>query len=599
VRIVTVDEENALEATRALMEVALGRRPPDLRLVNGRLVNVYSGEILEGQEVRICGTRMAYVGPPAEGTHLETESIDVEGSFLVPGFIDAHAHVDFFANPLSLTPQLLASGTTALMADPHDAVGALGIKALEMLVEMTRGLPLKFFFSVPVATPPLPELEGDPVLTQEEVESCLLRPEIRAISEVTSWPRVISGDEDLLRKFAVARLLERRIEGHTTGASYRKLSALAAGGITSCHEAINAQEALDRLRLGLYVMLRHGSIRQDLEPLAEFVTGESSVDTSRIMLTPDWMDPPSILERGYMDSLVRGAIEQGISPIAAIQMATVNPARYLGLDTEIGGIAPGRLADVLVIDDLREVKPRIVIANGRIVARDGEAVTEQPSLPAGALRLAWLPHRVLPRRVEVTDFEVGSPAASSSITVPAIHILNRTITERHDVSLPVRDGHIELPDDGDVLKVALLNAELPGFTTAFLTGLGAPIGGLVSSLGHEPHRPLVIGCRGEDMVLAFQRMMDLGGGLVLAHDGEVLSEIPLPIGGVMSVEPLEVLAGQIRGMNGLLQDMGCRLDNPVFTIGFLTFSTLPWIRLTPRGLRDVKSGRVIWPVSAS
>jgi adenine deaminase len=594
-----VDEESALDVTRALMDVALGRREPDLRLVNGRLVNVYSGETLEGQEVRICGTRVAYVGPPAQGGDAETEPRDVEGSFLVPGFIDAHAHVDFFANPLSLTPHLLASGTTALMADPHDAVGALGIKALEMLVEMTRGLPLKFFFSVPVATPPLPELEGEPVLTEEEVEACLLRPEIRAISEVTSWPRVISGDEDLLSKLEVARRLERRIEGHTTGASYRKLSALVAGGMTSCHEAINAQEALDRLRLGLYVMLRHGSIRQDLEPLAEFVAGESGVDTSRVLLTPDWMDPPSILERGYMDSLVRGAIEQGIRPMAAIQMATLNPATYLGLDTEIGGIAPGRLADVLVVDDLEEMKPRMVIANGRIVAKDGEAVIDQPSLPSEARRIAWLPHRVLPRRVEVTDFEVGSPGVSGPITVPAIHIVNRTITERHDVSLPVQDGHIELPESGDVLKVALLNAELPGFTTAFLTGFGAPVGGLVSSLGHEPHRPLVIGRRSEDMALAFRRMIDLGGGLVLAHKGEVLSEIPLTIGGVMSVEPLEVLAGQIRGMNGLLQDMGCRLDNPVFTVGFLTFSTLPWIRLTPRGLRDVKNGCVIWPVSAS
>jgi adenine deaminase len=594
-----VDSEDTLVSRRALMQVALGRREPDLCLLNGRLVNVYSGEILEDQQILVWGKRIAYAGPPAREVGSETEVIDVEGSFLVPGFVDAHAHVDFFANPLTLAPFLLATGTTALMSDPHDAVGALGVSALEMLVAITRDLPLKFFFSVPVATPPLPELEGEPVLTADEVEEWLRRPETRALSEVTPWPRVISGDADLLRKFAVARRLEQRIEGHTPGASYEKLNALVAAGLTSCHEAINAREARDRLRLGLHVMLRQGSIRQDLEHLAELVAGEPSVDTARVMLTPDWMDPPSILERGYMNSLVRTAMEQGIRPMVAIQMATLNPARYLGLDTQIGGIAPGRLADILVVENLREVMPRLVIANGRIVARDGESLIEQPPVPAEALRLDWLPHRVLPRSVEAGDFEVPSPELSDRITVLAIHILDRTITERQDVSLPVRDGHIRLDENSDVLKIALLNADLPGFRTAFLTGLGAPVGGLASSVAHEPHRPIVVGRREEDMVLAFRHMQRLGGGLVLVHEGKVLSEIPLPIGGVMSVEPLGVLAGQIARMNEILRDMGCRLDNPVFTIGFLTFSTLPWIRLTPQGLRDVKEGRVVWPVSAS
>jgi adenine deaminase len=592
------DGRDTPDSRAALMEVALGRREPDLCLLNGRLVNVYSGEILEGQRILVSGRRVAYVGPSAGEMGAETEVVDVEGSYLVPGFVDPHAHVDFFANPLTLTPHLLASGTTALMADPHDAVGALGLRILELLVEMTRDLPLKFYFSVPVATPPLPELEGEPVLTAEEVEACLRRPEMRAVSEVTPWPRVLSGDEDLLRKFAIARRLERRIEGHTPGASYQKLNALVAAGLTSCHEAIDAREARDRLRLGLHVMLRHGSIRGDLEELAEFVAGDPSVDTSRVMLTPDWMDPPSILERGYMDSLVRTAVEQGIRPMVAIQMATLNPARYLSLDAQIGGIAPGRLADILVVDDLREATPRLVIADGRIVARDGKSVMERLPLPAEALSLPWLPHRVLPTSVKVTDFEVPSPGIADSITVPAIRILDRTITERRDVALPVRDGFIRLPDDSDVLKIALLNAELSGFRTAFLTGLGAAVGGLASSVAHEPHRPMVVGRREEDMVLALQRMQELGGGLVLAQDGEVLSEIPLPIGGVMSVEPLGVLAGQISRMNRILQEMGSRLDNPVFTIGFLTFSTLPWIRLTPEGLYDVKSGRVVWPASA-
>ncbi|HJX38257.1 MAG TPA: adenine deaminase C-terminal domain-containing protein [Anaerolineae bacterium] len=589
----------SLDGTKTLVKVALGQHPADLYIRDGRLVNVYSGEILEGQGVAISGGRIAYVGPSIDGVGEATETIDVSGAYLVPGLVDPHAHVDFFANPLSLAPHLLAGGTTAVMADPHEVVGALGLPGLEALVSMTRGLPLKYYFSVPVATPPLPEAEGRPVLDEQEVESLLVRPEMRAIAEVTPWVRVVTCDEDLLAKFAIAQRHEQRIEGHTTGASFQKLNALVAAGLTSCHEAINAREARDRLRLGLYVMLRHGSIRRDLDSLAGMLVGDNAVDSSRVMLTPDWMDPPTILRQGYMESLVRETIDRGVDPVVAIQMASVNPASYLGLGSQIGGIAPGRFADIAVVDDLRRMRPRLVVAEGKVVAQEGEYVGEELSLPKEAMGLPWLPHRVLPPELHPTDFEVLGPCSDGTITVPTIHIVDRTITERRDVQLSVEGGRVRLPRDGDVLKIALLNTELPGFRTAFLTGFGAPVGGLASSLAHEPHRPMVIGRSESDMVLALSRMRDLGGGLVLAHGGEVKSEIPLPMGGLMSDEPLGELAAQIAKMNRLLQKMGCSLENPVFTIGFLTFSMLPWIRLTPDGVRDVKSGQIIWPASAS
>jgi adenine deaminase len=594
---VRTDSADSLDSRRALIEVALGRRAADLCLRNARLVNVYSAEILEGQDLAISEGRIAYVGPPERTLKASHSTLDIEGSYLVPGFVDAHAHVDFFANPVSLTPHLLATGTTAVMADPHEVVGALGTRGLEALVTMTRGLPLKFFFSVPVATPPLPEVEGQPVLSTEDVEYWLSRPEMRAISEVTPWVRVVSCDEDLLRKFQIAEHREKRIEGHTTGASLLKLSALVAAGLTSCHEAITAQEARDRLRLGLHVMLRHGSIRADLNSLAGLITDEAGVDTSRVMLTPDWMDPPAILSRGYMDSLVRAAIAGGVPSVVAIQMATLNPARYLGLDTKIGGLGPGRLADILVIDNLEELRPRLVIADGQVVARDGEYVGEELPLPTEALSLPWLPHRVIPRELNAEDFQVGSPAPDGWTVVPAMRVVDKTITEPQDVRMPVQGGRIQLPKGSDVLKAALWNSELSGFRVAFLTGFGAAVGGLASSLAHEPHRPLVVGRSDTDMALALNRMRELRGGLVLAHEGRVRSEIPLPIGGLMSLESLEGLAAQMDSMNGLLRGMGCSLDSPLFTIGFLTFSALPWVRLTPSGVRDVRSGRVIWPES--
>jgi adenine deaminase len=592
---VVTDNEGSLASRRALIEVALGRREADLYVQNGSLVNVYSGEILAGQDIAISGTRIAYVGPSMGKVKPGAQVIDAGGAHLLPGYIDAHAHVDFFANPLSLTPHLLAGGTTALMADPHEAVGALGLEGLEMLLDMTRGLPLKFYFSSPVATPPLPTLEGAPILSQAEIEACLIRPEIRAISEVTPWVRLISCDADLLSKFELAQRHERRIEGHTTGASYQKLNALTAAGLTSCHEAINAREARERLRLGLYVMLRHGSIRRDLEPLLELMSGNTAVDTRRVLLTPDWMDPPAILEHGYMDSLVTVAIEQGVPPLTAIQMATLNPATYLGLDTGIGGIAPGRIADIHLVDELNRPTPRLVIANGEIVARDGRAILDLPAVPPRALHVSWLPHRILPPTFGVADFQVGAPASVQEVTVPVIAIVDKTITKRQDTALSAQDGYVRLRPHQDVLKIALLNTELPGFMVAFMSGFGAKVGGLASSLAHEPHRPLVIGCEEGDMVLALRRMQELAGGIVLVHEGEVLAEIPLPIGGLMSVDSLEDLTAQIGEMNRVLKCMGCSLENPIFTIGFLTFSALPWLRLTPKGLWDVKKGRIVWP----
>ncbi len=590
-------EVDTPSSRRSLIDVALGRREADLYIRNGKLVNVYSGELLEKHDLAISGRHIAYVGLSTENLRLGEQVIDAQGAYLLPGFIDPHAHVDFFANPLSLTPHFLISGTTAVMADPHEAVGALGLAGLEMLVDMTRGLPVKFYFSVPVATPPLPEVEGPPILSELEVDSCLSRPEMRAISEVTPWVRLLASDADLLAKFQLAQRHGRRIEGHTTGASYQKLNALAAAGLTSCHEAINAREARERLRLGMHVMLRHGSIREDLESLAELVVGEAAADSRRVMLTPDWMDPPSILEAGYMDGLVTATIGQGVPPLTAIQMATLNPATYLGLDSELGGLAPGRIADVLLVDRLDNVTPRLVVANGRIVARDGESVVDIPSVAEEALGIAWLPHRRLPPALDEADFEVASTVSDGAVSLPVVSIVDKTITRRQDLSLPVKGGHVQLPPDEDVLKAALLNTELPGFMTVFVTGFGAKVGGLASSLAHEPHRPLVVGCQESDMVLALRRMQELGGGIVLAHGGAILAEIPLPIGGLMSDAPLEVIAGQIRTANRTLRSMGCPLEKPIFTLGFLTFSALPWVRVTPKGLWDVKEGKIIWPAS--
>jgi adenine deaminase len=574
--------------------VALGQRKADLYIQNGHLVNVYSGEILEGHNIAIGGQRIAYVGPSREMVTPETEVIDAAGAYLLPGYIDPHAHVDFWANPLALTPHFLTSGTTAVMADPHDIVGAVGLTGLELLVEMTSGLPLKFFFSLPVSSPPFPEFEGEDVVPLAAMEGYLAREEILALSEVTPWIRLTSADSDLLAKFELGERWGKSIEGHTTGASFDKLNALVAAGLTSCHEALNAGEARERLRLGLAVMLRHGSIRSDLEALIGLVTEEPKVDTRGVMFTPDWKSPSDVLKHGYMDHLVRLSIELGVPSITAIQMATLNPAAYLRLDREFGSLAPGRRADILLVDDLRRPTPRIIIADGRVVVRDGELTFDLPPLSASAAEIPWLPHRIIPASLSPADFTIEATSSTGRATVPAIAIVNKTITQRRDVTLPIRDGQICLPGDQDILKIGLLNRDRSGFVTAFLAGFGAKVGGLAASVAHELHKPMVVGCREDDMVAALRRVRELGGGIVLVHEGQVRAEIPLPIGGLMSAGSLEDVATQMGAMKAVLREMNCPLEDPVFTLGFLSFSALPWIRLTPSGLLDVKNREILY-----
>jgi adenine deaminase len=237
----------------------------------------------------------------------------------------------------------------------------------------------------------------------------------------------------------------------------------------------------------------------------------------------------------------------------------------------------------------------MVIADGRVVVRDGELTFDLPPLPALATKISWLPHRIIPTSLGPVDFTVEATSSTGQATVPAIAIVNKTITQRQDVTLPVEDGQVCLPADQDILKISLLNKDNSGFITAFLTGFGAKVGGLAASVAHELHKPMVVGCREDDMVAALRRMRELGGGMILVHEGQVLTEIPLPIGGLMSAGSLEEVAAQMGAMKATLREMGCPLEDPVFTLGFLSFSALPWIRLTPNGLLDVKNREILYP----
>ncbi|MDO8691936.1 MAG: adenine deaminase C-terminal domain-containing protein [Dehalococcoidia bacterium] len=581
--------------TKALMDVALGHRPAQLLVENCRLVNVYSGEILDGQTVATWGERIASVGSSRPQTSGATRVIDGKGLFLMPGFIDVHAHLDMFQHPLTLAEAALPTGTTAAYTESHETVGALGALGLDLLLDLAGRLPFHLFVGLPPAAPQYPEWEGDPILSLPQVRRYLRHKRVLGLSEVIPWVRILAQEDFLLDELSAAGRLGKRIEGHTAGASGARLQALAGAGLTSCHESITAQEVIDRLRLGLYTMMRHGSIRADMEELAKAFRDHPDLDTSRVMLTPDTVFPSDLIAHGYMDNLIAVSVEAGIPPMKAIQMSTINPATYMRMESHLGGVAPGRYADMVLAPDLRRPRPEMVICRGEVVATHGKLLKPFGLSLDAWTRAPWREGRWPKEMPGMEDLRAPASVADGSVTLPTIHLGHKVLTQRREVTLPVRDGAICLDPDQDVVKVAMVNRSGDGFVKAFVSGIKAPFGGLASTMAHDHHHLMVLGSRDEDMLLAVERLKEIGGGMAIVDRGRLEAELPCPIGGVQPSAPLTEVASQMNGMADWLKSRGCPLESPLFTIVFMSFASLPALRMTPSGILDVKMGRIIYP----
>ena len=599
-----------LTQDRRLVRVALGTEPPDLLVTGARLVNVYSGEIQEGIQVAVVGDRIAWVGTAAREAGPGTTVIDAAGGYLSPGFVDMHGHADFLVNPVALAKAILPLGTTAMLTDTHDTAGALGPFGVDLLLETTKDIPFHYYFTLPATCPPLPEIEGEDLFPLSEIEARLDDPRILAFSEITAWTRLLEEDPILMEKVAVGREVGLRLEGHTAGCSLDKLEALVALGISSCHESISVHDVLMRLRLGLATALRDGSIRAELETLAGVITENPGLDTARLMLTPDWMSPQDVLRVGYLDHVVQKAIGLGIAPMTAYQMATINPATYLRLDHRIGGIAPGRQADMLLIEDLARPRPSLVMVGGKVVAREGRVVDDEPfaaAFPAVPVS-RWPRHRVPAGTVGPECFRLDRARADEVVggdgpaVLHAVHMQNKTITRPLRVAVDLVGGFLPVirrgrcltgvaaGEDVELLYLSLWSGKRQAWLTVALSGFGAPVGGLASSVVHETHAPLVLGADPADMAFAVRRMLSIGGGVVLVEEGRVVQELPLAAGGLLHTGSLEEVAAGMDAINRYLRARGCPWDDPFFGMNFLTFTGLPFVRLTPSGLFEAKRG---------
>ncbi len=573
------------------MRGALGEIKADAIVTGGSLVNVYSGEILDGLEIAILDGRICHVGPSAAHARGEkTEIIDAGGLHLAPGFIDAHTHIGHYCRPYEYLQAYLPHGTTALVASCDEQATVFGFQGVKLFLDEVEAHPLRVYTVLSMVAPQDPAVCSTKSLTQAEVAAGLDDPRIIGLGEIVSWLRLLQGDRELLERIEMALARGKIIHGHTAGARDQKLSAVAAAGVSSCHEPINEADVLQRLRSGYWVMLREGSFRRDLEGTLKTVVARG-LSTQRLMLVTDGMSPDDVISDGHMDFVIRRAIALGLSPVQAIQAATLNPATYSGLEPEIGGIAPGRFADLAFLEgDLSDVRVHSTMIEGKVLAKGGDSLVRPRPIawPAGTMHCLNI-------RPDITAAAFRIPCASPSARARVIELVGQTITAEAIHDFPAPNGALAADPEGDILKIAAFERHRPegGVALGFLKGFGARVGAVGMTANLDENTLLVAGRSGEDMALAANVLAAAGGGVAVVDRGQVLAKIEFPVGGIFSLDPWREMGARLERAHRLLRERGAPFPRPLYAIAFLTFVTLPALRITARGLVSAKERKIV------
>jgi adenine deaminase len=545
------------------MAAARGDEPADLVLVGGRVLSVFTKEWLD-VDVAIVDGRVVGLG-----RYDGRERIDVSGAYLVPGFIDAHMHIESSKLMVDeFSRAVLAHGTTAVIADPHEIANVLGTEGIEWLLDCCDGLPLDVFIMASSCVPASQFESPRRPFSTGDIEALLRRPRVIGIAEMMNFPGVIAGQDSELAKLSTG--LTDHVDGHAPGVRGPALNAYLAAGIGSDHESTTFEEALEKRRLGMWVMLREASIARNLRDLLPLV---KRYGTERCMFCTDDREPDFIVEEGHINQMVRVAVEEGISPEDAVIMATLNPATYHRL-WRLGAIAPGYQADILVLDDLRSFKPRQVLKRG---------------VPPRAVKLevpAWVRQTVNVAPLDADSFRI--PAGPKKVRVIRI-IPSQLLTGADVVEPSVKDGWVVADPARDLVKIAVVERHnaTGRIGLGLATNLGLKRGAFASTVAHDAHNIVVLGVDDRDMAACAMRLAEIGGGVVIADGGRVVEELPLPVAGLMSDRPLAEVHERMRSMERRLATMGVTMVAPFMTLSFLALSVIPELKITDRGLVDV------------
>ncbi|MBA4454205.1 MAG: adenine deaminase [Nitrosopumilaceae archaeon] len=570
----------------------MGDKKADLVLKNCSLVSVYTREIIPKTQISIIGDRIAYVGPDASHTiGPKTAVIDVKEKYVSPGFADPHVHIDQFVLPSELAKKSLLCGVTSLFSDPIDIVSAAGYKGFQEFLKLGENLPIRIFQVVPGGLPVDRKFSNSKTLSLTQEKSAIKHPNVLGLGEVFSWTKVTLRDPKTMKSISSMIDNDCIINGHTAGASEKKLNAYVSSGILSCHEPTNYDQVLDRLRLGMWIMIREGSIRRDLKDIIPSVLS-NKIYLDRLMFCSDGLDPLDITKYGHIDHCIRESVKLGLEPIDAITMASRNCFDYYKMGKDLGGIAPGKLADILIFDDLKNVKPSKVFVGGKLVASNGSIVAplRKKTIPA------WIKNTVKTKKFSSSDFEIKSK--KKQVNVNTIFMQTEIITKLGTSELEVSEGKVNSSLDKDVWKVAAFDRihGTKNHVVGFLENFGANIGAFASTWSFHENDLIVIGSNDSDMALAANTLRKTQGGLVVVSSGKTDALLPLPFAGIVSTDSFEKVSSNFENVNNSIVDSGCKFSRPHLIPLFLPFLALPSVRILSRGIIDVKKRAYINPI---
>ena len=575
----------------SLNSVAMGDKPADLVLKNCSLVNVYSREILSNMNISISKQRIAYVGEDSSHTvGPSTTVIDLEGKYITPGFADPHVHIDQFILPSELAKKSLLCGVTSLFSDPIDIVSVCGYRGFQEFVKLCSNLPIRIFNVIPGGLPVDRKFSHGKALSASQEKLAIKLSNVVGLGEVFSWTKVTTRDSKTMKTLQTMLDNDCIINGHTAGASGKKLNAYVSSGILSCHEPINFDQVLERLRLGMWIMIREGSIRRDLKEILPQVMSKG-LFTNRLMFCSDGVDPLDLSKYGHIDHCVRESIKLGLDPVDAVTIASKNCFDYYNMGKDLGGIAPGKIADILVFDYLTTMKPNKVFVGGKLVVSNGTLVAKINKKPVPK----WLTKTVKLKKLSAKDFIIKSK--SKSVTANLIHMISEIITKKDEEELGVKDGNVCASVDKDVWKVAAFDRTYGSGKRAigFLKNFGPQIGAFASTWSFHENDMIVIGSNEEDMQHAANNLLKFQGGMTVVKNGKILASLPLKMAGIISTDSFEKVSQNFQDVNSTILDSGCKFQNPHLIPLFLPFLALPAIRILFSGIVDIKTRSYIPP----
>ena len=560
------------------IQIARGLLPADLVLRNASLVNVCSGECYPA-DVAVADGLVVGVSAPY-GAYQGQEERDLTGRWLAPGLIDGHMHIESTMLVLAEFARLVVPrGVTAVMLDPHEFANVLGVEGIRYVLASGRGLPLATYILLSSCVPASSFESPHRVLMAEDLLPLLEEEGVLGLAEMMNMPGVLQGDPQVLAKIIATRQHGLVVDGHAPGLSGQDLSAYAVAGVMSDHECTTIDEARQRLRLGMWLMIREGSAARNLDDLLPLV---QELHPPRAFFVTDDRDPQDLTTRGHIDSMVRRAIELGLDPVEAIRLASYNTAQYFRL-YERGAIAPGFVADLVVLDDLLTFQVESVYKDGKLVARAGQLLVEAP-----ATTFPGVTDTIHLGQIGVKDLRMpGSPGLVEVIGIEPGQITTRHLREE----APLRAGEIVADPERDLLKLVVMERHHASghIGLGLVKGFGLRKGAIASSVAHDAHNLVIAGASDEDILQAARVLEAIGGGFACVVDGEVRASVPLPLGGLVSPLPAAELVQQLLALDTAAAQLGCTLEHPCMTLSFLSLSVIPSLKLTDQGLVDVET----------